>query len=139
MDPHERAFAESFVKRDRVERILMCLSNRKKRHKFVRELAHHGIYFLAPECLRNIKPSQQNPDSIFAILRGLDAPDTCRLISEDTKLDGKEMDLLPALKEVVGGGMGTAISCLPGRLGYFEGELRERYILQNDLFPAPRL
>jgi hypothetical protein len=131
MNPHEQAFAASFVQCDRSERILLCLSNRKKRRKFVRELAHHGTYFLAPECLRSIKPSQQNPDSIFAILRSLGAPDTCHLISEDTNFDGKEKELLPTLKEVVGGGMGTVISCLPGRLGYFEGELRERYLLQK--------
>src|SRR5712671_3417997 len=53
------------------------------------------------------------------------------LAPECLSLDGKEMELLPALKKVVGYGMGTMISCLPGRLGYFEGELRERYILQK--------
>jgi len=41
------------------------------------------------------------------------------------------MDLLAALKEIVGRGWGTVISCLPGQLGYFEGELKERYILQK--------
>jgi hypothetical protein len=41
------------------------------------------------------------------------------------------MPLLAALKQVVGGGMGTVISGLPGRLGYFEGEVRERFILQK--------
>jgi hypothetical protein len=41
------------------------------------------------------------------------------------------MELLAALKQIVGYGMGTVISCLPGRLGYFEGELKERYILQR--------
>ena len=131
MNPHEQAFVESFMQRDRQERILLCLSNRKKRGKFVSELAHHGTYFLAPECLRSIKPSQQHPDSIFVILRGLGAPDTCHLISESTNFDGKEMELLAALKQIVGYGMGTVISCLPGRLGYFEGESRERYILQK--------
>jgi hypothetical protein len=37
---------------------------------------------------------------------------------------------LSALKEVVGYGMGTLISCIPGRLAYFESE-DERYILQK--------
>jgi len=63
-------------------------------------------------------------------LRRLGAPETCHIISEG-KLDGEEMHLGSALKEVVGGGLGTVISCVPGRLGYFEGELRERYILQK--------
>jgi hypothetical protein len=130
MNPHEEEFVESFVQRARRERVRLGVANPKKRRKFVHEFAHHGTYILAPECLRSIKPSQQNPDSIFAILRGLGAPDTCHLISEGS-LDGEEMELLSALNEVVGRGMGTVISCLPGQLGYFEGELRERYILQK--------
>jgi hypothetical protein len=130
MNPQEPAFVESFVQHTRRERALLCLANPKKRRKFVQEFAHHGTYILMPECLRSIKPSQQNPDSIREILRNLGAPDTCHVISEGS-LDGEETDLLSALNEVVGRGMGTVISCLPGRLGYFEGELRERYILQK--------
>jgi hypothetical protein len=128
---HEQAFVESFVQRSRQERSLLALGTSKKRHKFVREFAHHGTYILAPECLRSIKPGETSPDSICAILRSLGAPDTCYLLSEDSNLDGAEMPLLAALKQVVGGGMGTVISCLPERLGYFEGEVRERFILQK--------
>jgi len=76
------------------------------------EFAHHGTYILAPECLRSIKPSLQHPDSIYAILSGLGASDTCHLISEDSNLDGEDMELLEALKQIVGCGMGTIISCL---------------------------
>lgn len=131
MNLHEQEFVESFVQRARRERVRLGLANPKKRRKFVDEFAHHGTYILAPECVRRIEPSQQHPDSIYAILRGLGAPDTCYLISEDSNFDGKEIELLAALKQIVGYGMGTVISCLPGRLGYFEGELRERYILQK--------
>ncbi len=67
---------------------------------------------------------------MYAILGGLGAPDTCHVISEG-RFDGQEMELLAALEETVGSGFGTVISCLPGRLGYFEGEMRERYILQK--------
>jgi hypothetical protein len=130
MNLHEQGFVDSFVQRARRERALLCLASRKKRRKFVDEFAHHGTYILRPDCLRSIKPSQQNPDSIYAVLRSLGAPDTCHVISEG-RFDGREMELLAALKEIVGYGMGTVISCLPGQLGYFEGELRERYILQK--------
>jgi len=66
---------------------------------------------------------------LFAILKRLGAPDNCWVISEGD-LDGQEVNLLAALKEVVGYGMGTLISCIPGRLAYFESE-DERYILQK--------
>jgi hypothetical protein len=131
MNLHEQEFVESFVQSARRERVRLGLANPKKRRKFVDEFAHHGTYILAPECLRSIKASEQHPDLIYAILRGLGAPDTCYIISEDRNFDGKEMGLLAALKQIVGYGMGTAISCLSGRLGYFEGELKERYILQK--------
>jgi len=131
MNPHEEAFVESFVQSAKRERVRVGLANPKKRRRFVNEFAHRGTYILASECFRSIKPNQQHPDSIYSILRGLGAPDTCYLISEDSNIDGREMELLAALKQIVGYGMGTVISCVPGRLGYFEGELRERYILQK--------
>jgi hypothetical protein len=130
MNSHEQAFVQFFVQRTRQERALLALANPKKRRKFVHEFAHHGTYILTPECLRSIKPSEQNPDSIFSILRSLGAPDDCNVISEGS-LDGEEVELLAALNEIIGRGMGTVISCLPGRLGYFEGEWKERYILQK--------
>ena len=130
LNPHEAAFIESFVKDERKERAALMLSNAKKRKKFVQEFAHHGTYILRPECLKSIEPSQRNAESLHAMLRHLGAPDTCYVISEGD-LDGKEVNLLAALKETIGRGIGTVISCIPGRLGYFEGELRERFILQR--------
>jgi len=133
MNVHEQAFVESFVQRDRRERALLCLTNPKKRRKFLEWLMDHADNILMPECIRSIKTSQQHPDPIYAILRSLGAPDTCYLISEHSNFDGKEMELLAAIKEIIGNGdgMGSVISCLPGRLGYFEGEWKERYILQK--------
>jgi hypothetical protein len=133
MNLHEQAFIEFFVQRERRERTLLCLGNPKKRREFLEWLMDHADNILMPECIRSIKPNQQHPDPIYGILRGLGAPATCYLISEDSNFDGKEMELLAALKNIIGygDGRGTVISCLPGRLGYFEGELKERYILQK--------
>jgi hypothetical protein len=40
------------------------------------------------------------------------------------------MDLLAALELVIGSGLGTVISCIPGKLAYYEGELPgDRYVL----------
>jgi len=130
VDVHEQGFVESFVRPSRRERISSLLANSRNRRKFTAELAHNGTGFLNPECLRSIQAGQQSAESIHAILLRLGAPGTCHIISEGD-LDGKELKLSAALAEVVGGGMGTVISCVPGRLGYFEGEFRERYILQR--------
>jgi hypothetical protein len=60
------------------------------------------------------------------ILRAMGAPDTCHVIGER---DGEDVDLLRALREIVGYGTGTVLSSVPGRLAYFEGEIQERFLL----------
>ncbi len=55
------------------------------------------------------------------------APESCHFIGGEH--DGEDVELLSALKEVVGYGTGTVLSCVPGKLAYFEGEIRERFLL----------
>jgi len=52
------------------------------------------------------------------------------LMSEDPRLDGLDMPLVDALERVVGQGIGTLVSCIPGRLAFVETE-DERFILQR--------
>lgn len=58
-------------------------------------------------------------------------------ISEDPTLDQKEFPLAEALERVVGRGMGTVLSCIPGRLAFVETE-DERFILERDDLPEKR-
>ena len=129
MNLHESEVVKAFVEPSRQERFLTFLANPKKRRRFTDELAHRRDRLLQTKFFRSIPPSQQNPSALFDFLKRLGAPDSCWVISQGD-LDGQEMDLLAALKEVVGYGMGTLISCIPGRLAYFESE-DERYILQK--------
>jgi hypothetical protein len=48
----------------------------------------------------------------------------------DPALDEKELPLFEALTQIVGRGMGTVLSCLPGRLAFVETE-DERFILER--------
>jgi len=57
-----------------------------------------------------------------ALLRSKGAGATVHVISEDSTIDGKQLDLEEAISRVTGGGMGTILSCIPGKLGYFEDE-----------------
>jgi hypothetical protein len=59
--------------------------------------------------------------------RAMGAPDTFHVIGGEH--DGKDMELLAALKQIMGYGTGTMLSCIPGKLAYFEGEIRERFLL----------
>ena len=66
-----------------------------------------------------IPSNQQNPLALTKLFRAKGAGSTCYVMSENFRLDGWEVDLETALKGTVGGQMGTLISCVPGRLGYF--------------------
>jgi hypothetical protein len=47
--------------------------------------------------------------------------------------------LRDAINQILGVGHGTLLSCVPGRLGYFEGEdPGERYILERRGGPTTR-
>jgi len=130
MNPHESAFVESFIVKPRQERSLEVLASSKGRHKLTSKFDHHGRDYIASECIRPILPRYQHPSEIAKILRGMGAPETCHVIGGER--DGEDMDLLTALKEVVGYGTGRVLSCIPGKLAYFEGEVRERFLLVRD-------
>ena len=78
-----------------------------------------------------IEASSHTAESIERLLRKAGAKDHCWLVSENSDLDGNSLPLREALDRVVGQGFATVISCLPGRLGYYEGEgPRNRLILR---------
>src|SRR5438876_11383138 len=77
-----------------------------------------------------IPPHQQHTAEILQLHKSKGAPETCCALSEEPELDGRELSLSEALKEVVGRRMGTFLSCLPRRLAYFEDE-DQRWILER--------
>jgi hypothetical protein len=67
---------------------------------------------------------------LLKLLIAKGAGSKCWVISENPQIDHREMDLGAALKETIGYQMGTFISCIPGKLAYFEDE-SSRYILER--------
>jgi hypothetical protein len=125
---HEEAAIKALIVPNRQERYLGFLSNPKRRRNFTSELAHFKA--LDPKYLLLISPNQRNPSSVAKLLVSMGAGPKCWVISEWDKLDAREMDLDTALQETIGMGMGTIISCIPGRLAYFEDE-DARFILKR--------
>ena len=127
---HEEELIRSFFMPTKRQRYLDFVAKPKTRQKFLRELAHFKS--LDPRYLLTIPPNRQHAKEIALILTQKGAPHSCWVTSEDTRLDGKEMPLSEALREVVGRQMGTFLSCIPGRLAYFEGEdMGSRWILER--------
>jgi len=53
-------------------------------------------------------------------------------MSSNPSLDGRSCSLVEAVRDVVNSSTGTVISCIPGRLAYFEGEEpNDRLILRT--------
>jgi hypothetical protein len=127
----EIALVNAFVVPARRERIIELLLYPKRRRKVLTDLAHFRRN-LTSNYLSEIPPATQGAMDIECLLRANGASMRCLVISENPLMDRREMKISEALERTVGSGMGTIISCIPGRLAYFEGEaLGERYLLKK--------
>jgi hypothetical protein len=106
-----------FIAPARRSRHLELFDKPKRRQDITRSLAHFKR--LDERYLIRIAPREQNPSDI---LRSKGAPEIRYAVSEDDETDGKEIDLTHASETVIGRGMGTLLSCIPGKLAYFEDE-----------------
>jgi hypothetical protein len=125
---HEEALIKSFIVPERQERYLSLLSSRKGREKFIERLAHDIGGEIDQRFARRIEGDARQ---VEAELKSAGAPETCYVLSEG-ELDRRVMSLSDALEEIVYGGMGSFVSCIPGKLAYFEGEeAGDRYLLRR--------
>ena len=137
---HEEALIRAFITPNKRQRYLDKLGSPKTRQKFMSENLHHmgDLDELYAEKLDPYMPlvefekrHEAHVSRIHESLRHRGAPSRCYVIFTGD-LDGNEADLRETLETVVGSFDGTFISCVPGRLAYFEGEdENDRYILQR--------
>ncbi len=125
---HDQALIAAFVKRNKRDRYREILSDPKLRRKFTDKLAHFADF--DPAYRLPFDGKKLFPDSIARELLKRNSPNVIFAISEDPTLDQKELPLLEALNRIVGYGMGTVLSCIPGRLAFVETE-EERYMLER--------
>ncbi len=124
---HEQSLI-AFVKRSKRERYREILSTPRLRHKFTSQLAHFADFdrrYRLPLDSNNLFVA-----NIALELQKRRSPSIVFAISEDPALDQKELPLPEALNEIVGRGIGTVLSCIPGCLAFVETE-DERFILER--------
>ena len=125
---HEHSLIAAFVKRSKRNRYREILSNPRLRHKFTHKLAHFTDFdtkYRLP-----IRSEKLFVGNINVELKRRHSPNMVFAISEDPGIDQKELPLIEALERIVGRGMGTVLSCIPGRLAFVETE-DERFILDR--------
>lgn len=125
---HEQQLVRAFILPQRQDRYLELLGKPRRRIDVLNELSH--FKHLDPRWTREIPKQFHSALQIAGLLRSKGALNLCWAISEDEHLDGKEAPLLEAIGHILGRGIGTFLSCIPGRLAYFEDE-DERWILER--------
>ena len=124
-------FFDSFVLPTKRHRYTELLSTTSGQNKIRHSLDHFKD--LDTRFCHRVSAAQQSVTGIVSALKVLGAPDMCCVMSSNSELDGREMNLSDALAAIVGRGMGSVVSCVPGVLGYFESEeVGERYICHRE-------
>lgn len=123
---HETALVNAFVLPERRARLTELLQTRRGRQKVLASLYHFRA--VDSRFAIAIPTANQTPSAIRELLAARGAPASCHVISTNRELDGQDVDLAVALAGIVGTGDGSLLSCIPGRLGYFEDE-SSRFIL----------
>ena len=128
-EKHEQLVIDCFVDKSQRDRLKQLTKTKKGRIKLRHYLAH-SIKFNKRYILQ-IPKNMETPDDVFQLLVKKGSPNNCcYLISENTNFDGKTIKLKDALQDIIGSNIATIISCVPGKLAYYEGEeLNERFIL----------
>jgi len=124
---HEQGLVK-FILPAREDRYLDLLAKPKRRIHIRNSLAH--FKHLDPACVVLIGPREHNEAGILRLLKSKGAPGICYALSEADEMDGREIPLSEALGFILGRGIGTFLSCIPGRLAYFEDE-DGRYVLER--------
>jgi hypothetical protein len=127
----EEAIVRALVVAAKQERYIGFVSSAKRRQKFLNELYHFRDF--NPAFIVKIPPRDQKAVSIGTLLRRRRAPEVCYVVSTIADIDATTMSLSGALVRIVGGvSDGTILSCISGRLAYFEGESPgDRFILER--------
>ena len=124
---HLEALIEAFVVSERRERYLFLARTPKRRTELTNRLAHWRD-FDTRRAATLPSEAQVSPTAVAHFLQAHGAPRECYVLSESHEIDGRLMPLAEALAALVGRGMGTVLSCIPGRLAYYESEEGDRYV-----------
>jgi hypothetical protein len=129
MNDHERGFL-AFLAEPTKRRMETLLELGEKRRRDVRNLLHHSVR-LDPRFAKHLTGSDASSGPVEAMLRQKGAPSTCYVLAAND-LDGREVPLKDALEAIIGMGDAGFVSCIPGRLGFYEYEdIKSSYLLSR--------
>lgn len=116
----EEAFVRSFVVADERRRLLWLLKQGRRRRDFLDRL-NVGVT-LDPRFARLLQGRESLHTGIESLLHTKGAPDHAYVVAQDPELDGRELPLSDAIQGLIDTTFGGLISCIPGRLVYYQRE-----------------
>lgn len=120
----------AFLTPEARNRAQALLNSKRGRAKWVSSLAHSQRAIRKDVRIR--LPVDVTADRLLTTLRSEKAPDLCLVLSENASLHENMLELSTVLQRVIGRGLATFVSCIPGQLAYLEGEEpNSRYVLQR--------
>jgi hypothetical protein len=133
----EEIIVKSFFAKRLQDRVMFELFSKKdKRRDALGRLCHNYTTTLREEYMFEIQPPNSDYQEIASLLKKQGAPNECYVISWNEEVDGKHLPLNEALKKVVGYGMPSIVSCIEGKLAYFEAEQESgsapRFIIKRE-------
>jgi hypothetical protein len=125
---HEESFVRAFIVKSKQPRYLTKLASLKHRRDFLSRL-HGGHLDYDPQYADHL-PGSHTGAMIIESLRKLGAPTMCHAIGGE--MDGTELPLDQAVQTIHAMGDGVVLSCIPGKLAYYEaGTTNGSYILKR--------
>jgi hypothetical protein len=116
----ELAFIEAFIAEERRERYRMLLANPRRRREILDRLNHVLLDDLRAD-VRREPLTGATAEGLSKRLWSQGAPDTVHLISDDGSLDGRDMPLGDALRDLLTTDWG-AVACCSNRLAVYRPE-----------------
>jgi hypothetical protein len=127
LNPHEEAVVRHFFLHHRRLEFLHGLSGTSNARYRTVNLLCHFVDFVAGTA-SPVPVAQQDPETIYRLLRRKGAPPVCHVISEGD-LDGRDIDLRQAIEETFDPPICSILSCIPGELAYYQGEYDDRRLI----------
>ena len=122
---HEEKLVAAFMCKEIQDRYRFLLGHPKRRWQGLNRLYHCWDF--------NEKYAQRLPSNarVLSLLQEAGSPPQAYVLSTWPHLDGHTMPLEDAVQEILALGGGNIVSCLPGELAFYGGEVRDHALLQR--------
>lgn len=116
----EKQIINAFFYRNFRDRMLHELS--KDRGRFIHKICQAYDKYMLPECFWNRSNKFPSPEALLYEMKSHGARDMCYVISMDSDIDGKYVELMKAIEQLASNGLASFIVGLPSGFTHFKAE-----------------